>query len=140
MTTEKQAPKKLISKEVATQEIEAWLDAKRVRQSEREEKQARIDFLTEVIQEGLLVRKEDNTLVYTLLFPIGTELKTSELNFKPRLTIGVVNNYLSGLKATDGDNRMIAYARAVTSAPAETIKALDMEDYAVVSAIVGFFL
>ena len=130
-----------LSPEVAMQEIEKWLDHKKVSASKRESNQEAIKSLAEEISSGSMVL-DDTTfnLVYKIKYQSVTEAPVKELIFKPRLNIGAVYNHLQGIKPTDADGRLFAYAAALTNNPKEVIKKLDIDDWNVVQAVVVFFL
>ncbi len=126
--------------EVAKQEVEKWLDYKKVSPKKRESYADNIDALAESISEGFLVLTENFEFELTLKFPFGTDVKTEKLTFKPRLAVGEAQNYLQGVKATDIDGRMLAYVAALTVKPKELIKKLDTDDFSVCQNIVLFFV
>ena len=130
----------ILNIELAMQEIERWLDYKKVSPRKREANKDSIDILADAVSTGNLVLKEDCTLVQTLNFPISSEKKTEVLEFKPRLQMKSVYQHLQGVKPSDIDARLYAYAAALTGNPKELIKNLETSDYEVVSAIVVFFI
>ena len=130
-----------VSAEVAKLEIEKWLDHKKVSERKRESNKESIELLQDAIADGCLALNEvDFTLTQFLKVPIVSEKNTEKLIYAPRITVGKVYNHLQGLKPTDADGRLHAYAAALTSNPKELIKNLDLADYDIVTAIVVFFL
>ena len=129
-----------LSPEVAMQEIEKWLDHKKVSASKRESNEEAINELAEEISAGNLILDASFNLEYSLKSPIISEEATKKLVFKPRLKIGTVYSHLQGVKPTDADGRLFAYAAALTSNPKEVIKNLDIDDWNIVKAVVVFFL
>jgi hypothetical protein len=129
-----------LSPEVAMLEIEKWLDHKKVSANKRESNEEAIKTLAEEFSSGNMILKDSFELQYKLKAPIQSERATSELIFKPRLTIGSVYNHLQGVKPTDADGRLFAYAAALTGNPKDLIKALEIDDWNIVQAVVVFFL
>jgi hypothetical protein len=129
-----------VAREVAEQEIEKWLDYKKVSPKKRESLADHIDTLIDTVCDGYLVLNDDHSLTLQLKFPIESETQTSDLNFKPRIKVNTVYNHMQGVKAGDGDGRLFANVAALTSKPKELIKALETEDYSICQAIAVFFL
>lgn len=130
----------VVSKDVAQADINKWLDSKKIGSLKREAQENQINVLIEAICDGYLKVEEDCTLVHTLKFP-PTEGKTiKELRYKSRLTLKEVNAQLQGVKATDVDGRIMAYAAALTGEVKGIIARFDTEDAGIVQAIVLFFI
>ena len=130
----------VISKEIALQEVEKWLDYKKISESKKEARTESIDALVEAISDGYLVLNDDFSFVQTLKFPTENEMSFKQLTYKPRLKISTIHSHLQGVKASDGDSRICAYVAALTSLPKDLIKALDTEDYSIAQGIAIFFL
>lgn len=133
----------VISREIATTEVNSWLDYKKVNDKKRETYKDNIDTLIEAVMDGSLVLdSETKILKQTLRFPIGEDkdVAVSVLEFKPRLKVSTVHAHLQGVKSTDADGRLCAYMAALTSKPKELLKAMDTEDYNVGMGIAIFFL
>jgi hypothetical protein len=129
----------VVSKEIAIQDVNRWLDYKRVRASKREDYKQHIDSLVAAIQDGLLTVEEDHTITQHLLFEIG-EGGTKELKFKPRLTQEQLNPYISKLASGSADERLRAYICALTGQAVGIISKLDTEDNTISQSIAVFFL
>jgi len=129
-----------LAPEVAMQEIEKWLDHKKVSAKKRESNEEAIKTLAEEISLGNMFLTDSFNLEYNLKSPIKSEQPTTKLVFKPRLTIGSVYNHLQGVKPTDADGRLFAYAAALTTNPKDLIKNLEIDDWNIVQAVVVFFL
>ena len=130
----------VVAREVAAQEIEKWLDYKKINDRKREQYKDSIDALIDAVSDGVLTVDEDHNLVQSLKFPIGNEVTTSKLEYKPRLKVASVHSALQGVKTADADGRICAYIAALTSQPKGVITALDTEDYSIGQAIAIFFL
>jgi hypothetical protein len=132
-----------VSQDIATQEVTNWLDYKRVSPKDRAAHADSIETLTDAISYGDLVADEKNNLSYSLQFPIENgegEVSVSSLVFRPRLTQEMIALRMKGVKATDIDNRILAYASALTNVSMEVLKRLDTVDMKIAQAIVVFFI
>lgn len=123
--------------ETATQEVEKWLNYKKVKPSRRESLRSFIDILVEAVQLGQLTLGENHEWIMALDFPIG-EIK--ELTFKPRITDAELSNYKRNVKGVDAfDTQQLVLLCGLTTQMAGTIRNLDTADRAVADAIVLFF-
>lgn len=129
-----------IAKEVAIAEVDKWLDMKKVSQSKRETYKDHIEILVESVVEGNLILNEDGSWLQKLMFPIEGEMSVTELVFKPRLNRRSVIPHLNGVKASDGDGRIVAYMAALTGKPKNLLNSLDFEDSRISDSIVVFFV
>jgi hypothetical protein len=129
-----------VASEVAREEIEKWLDYKKVSEKKRESLADHVDTLIETIVDGYLVLNDDFSLTLKLKFPIESEVNTTELNFKPRIKVSTVYQHMQGVKTGDTDGRLFANVAALCSKPKELIKALETEDYSICQAVAVFFL
>ncbi len=130
----------LIEEQVAREEINSWLDYKRVSDSIREENSESIDTLVRAVQYGELeYDSEEHTLTQKLIEPIG---ETHELTYKPRVKQGEIMRAMTAakIKAGDGDGRIACYAAATTGKPLGVIKSMITEDFSVAMAIALFFI
>lgn len=128
---------KSVSNDVARQEVEKWLSAKRISAKKREANEDSIENLVEGFEEGVLVlNHETNEITQNILFPEG-EIK--QLVFKPRMSVGDLHPYLKQLKSNDVDGRVKAYISALTNQPASILNRLDLYDYGVSTNIAVFF-
>lgn len=129
-----------VERSVAEQEIEEWLDKKKVLASVRELNKDSIDLLVDVICEGHMVKKDNGELDYTLLHPFGEEEKVDRLTFKPRLNDKMLKPFLNGVKTNDGEGRLLAYIAALTNTQRAILENMDSVDKKVAMAVVIFFL
>ncbi len=128
---------KLVSEKIAKEEVEAWLDAKKVRQSQRKNFEKAIIELEDCISEGLIVRVADsNELKVELQFP--TEALKS-LTLAPRLKASERAKFMKGTEATDQDGRILKMISALSGENSALIGQLDVEDVAVLTSIAIFF-
>lgn len=133
-------PQKKVTIEVASSEMEAWLDYKKISQKKRDNNADSIDALVDAVVDGTLSFQEDHKILHKLKFPIEGESPVEELVYKPRVNMRTLHLHLQGVKGNDGDGRMTAYAAAVTSTPKDVITRLDTEDFSIAQSIAGFFL
>lgn len=130
----------LVDKETATNEIESWLDYKKVGQKKRESAKESIETLIDAVQEGILVVNEDKTITHKLKFPLEGESSITELIYKPRINSSLVQMHMQGVKSADTLGTYHAYGAALATKPKEVIKKLDTEDLSIVQNIALFFL
>lgn len=129
-----------VSREVATTDINRWLEAKRVRQSKKTLLADNIEVLVEEVMEGFITIDDDCNLTQRLRFPIGLNENIKELKFKSRLKVLEINEFLKNVKPGDNDGRVLAYILAATEQPLGIIQSLDTEDLGVSQSIAVFFL
>lgn len=130
-----------IPRETATDEVNGWLDYKKVSAKKRETHKEHIDNLVDAMVEGNLTLNEAKEFTQLLKFPIeGGEEKLSELKYKPRLKVETVQMHLHGVKPSDNYGLINAYISALTTKPKALIKNLDSEDYTLAYGIAVFFM
>lgn len=130
-----------VSRDVATQEIESWLDYKKVNSRKRESYQEQIDTLIDGVCDGALTLNPDtHALTHHLKFPLEAEVTTTSLDYAPRIKMKAVHQNMQGTKAGDADGRVCAYIATLTGKPKDVIKAMDTEDYSIAQAVAIFFL
>ena len=140
-TQVKQLPNQAkISKDVAKEEVDKWLDCKRVNEKKRESYEDNIETLIDAVAAGILVLNEDNAFIHNLIFPLKGELPIKELVYKPRIKVSAIHTHLKGVKTSDADGRICAYVAALTSKPRAVITDLDTEDFSIAQSIAVFFL
>lgn len=130
----------MIDIETAQQDIQKWLDFKKVSEKKRENLNDSIEAITNAICEDKLILTESNEFVQKLSFPVGEEKIIDSLKYKPRITIGNIQDNMKNVKPGDSDGRISAYIAALTGQPTAVIKKMDSEDYSVAQAIAIFFL
>lgn len=128
-----------VNRSVAIQDITRWLDEKKVRESKRTEFKQHIDGLISAVEDGLIIVNEDGTITQSLLWPIG-EKEIGELTYKMRLNYEMVKPYLKNIQADNGNERLIAYACALTGESSGILNKLDSEDSVIMQSIAVFFL
>jgi hypothetical protein len=129
-----------ISRELAQQEVEKWLDFKRYRQSKREENKDSIEQLVNAVSDGLLILNDDFSWTQKLIFPIGEGVEIKELKYRPRLNSKLTEPHLKGIKASDIDARLNGIICALTDSPKPVVASLDTEDKGIATTIAVFFL
>ena len=130
----------IITREISEQEVEKWLDFKKLSDRKKESLKENIDALTDLISDGVLVLREDHCFVLKLKYPLENEINIPELVFQPRLKYGKLQQSMQGVKVTDVEGRLIGFISALTSLPKDVIKALDTEDINIAQQIVIFFI
>lgn len=132
-----------VSKDVAVEEIDRWLDSKKFSDKKRESLKDSVDTLIDAIVDGTLCLDENNMLIQTLKFPIQTtdgKVAYDKFEYKPRLKMEAIHLHMQGVKSSDADGRVCAYVAALTSKPKDVVKKMDTEDYSVAQSIAVFFL
>lgn len=130
-----------VSREVAENEVNEWLDFKKISTKKRETQKEYIDVLIDAMCDGVLVLKsETKEFVHNLKFPTEGEEPITTLTYKPRLQFSQVKGHLQTVKTGDGDGRFIAYMAALTAKPKQVFEKLDSEDLSIAQAITLFFV
>ena len=126
-----------VSIEISQQDVNRWLDYKKMTNKKREEKGEMIETLVDLVSSGDITIDEECNIVHQLLFPIG-EIKI--LTYKPRLKAEAISVHLKGVGSDDLTGMISAYAAALTVQPKSVIKELDTEDFSIAKAIAIFFI
>lgn len=127
--------------EVAEDEINSWLDKKKILPGLRDARREHINQLVECIQEGVLeLNNETFELTHNLLEPFGNEQKTTKLVYKPRLNDKLLQPWLKGVKGDDAEGRMLGYVAALTNTNRLLLELMDTADKRIAMAIAIFFL
>lgn len=127
-----------ISKEVATEEVNKWLDYKKVKSKKREAYKDAIESLSDAISEGALILNEDFSFTQNLDFPVGSDKQIKSLEFKARVDVATIQKYMNGVST--GDGRILATIAALSGQEKAVVSKLDTEDYSVASSVAIFFL
>jgi hypothetical protein len=127
----------------AKEEVEGWLDYKKIRDKKREDFKSSVDNLIDLVQDGVLVVNSDNTITHILNFPIdmgGNNGPVSEIKYKARLEERESRGVLAQLKTGDAtDNRLIAKFCALTGQSIGFQGKLDSSDMSIAQEILVFF-
>lgn len=129
-----------VAKEQAEEELNQWLDHKKVFQTMRDEHKDHIDLLTEALMDGIItINLDDYKITHTLIMPPENG-KLTQLVYRSRLNDNLLSTHLKGVSATDGDARLHAMAAALTDTMKGVISKLDSStDKKIMMAIVTFF-
>lgn len=131
----------VMTKEMAEQEVNAWLDRKKIFKSIRETNKDYIDTLVDAMCEGVLsLDQETWEWNHTLLFPIGENESVKSIKYKPRLNDKMLKPFLNGVKNQDSDGRLLAHVAALTNTPREVLASLDSADKRISMSVAIFFL
>lgn len=128
----------IISKELAAEEVNSWLEYKKVGEAKREQHKDSIKLITDSIVEGYLSLNDDKSLTHVLKFPFGEDVKTTEFKYKARLSGLEVEKAQKGVK--EGFAMLMAFAGALTDKGPGLLKHMDTEDIAISNAISVFFI
>lgn len=138
-----------VSREIAQEEVEAWMDAKKVGAAKRDSdlyREAKEALINGVMYGRLSFNTETGQLTQYLDFPLelkdkqGNTLETiSKLPIRNRISEDDISAKLKG-KDHDGLNILRAYAAAITSQPMAVIGRLDSEDSSLLKSVASFFM
>jgi len=130
-----------INRETAVEDINRWLDARRVKDRKRETFKEQIDVLVDAVMDGLLVvRKEDNHLVHTIEFPAKTEAPIKTLEYKLRITVAELHAAQAAETNVTSNTTFYAYIQALTGVVKQTLLKFDSSDYNICQAVAVFFM
>jgi hypothetical protein len=130
-----------VSLEVAANDLESWLDYKKIFPKTREQNADSIEFLQEMISEGVLMIDERTfEITHKLLFEIGEDEKIDHVVYKSRINDKILKPYMNGVKSTDADGRLTAYIAALTNQNKSIIQNMDSQDKKISTSIAVFFL
>ena len=135
--------KQKVTREVALKDFERWLNFKNIKGRKREDNENFEQIIVDAIVDGQLTIGDNCHIKFILPEAItnkeGEEV-LKELTFLPRIRVRDVNNKMKGVKADDGDGRVVAYISAITQQNTGIITNLFTEDYSVCQSIVMYFL
>ena len=127
----------VVSREIAEQEVEKWLDFKRVRPKKRKAMEDSIKELIESFEEGILeLDSATHEIKQNLIWEAGNR---KFLTFKPLLTVGASQRRLQSVKSSDGHAMISAYVSELTGENSGIIGGMNTEDYGISRTIAGFF-
>lgn len=131
----------VISKEIATNEIDQWLTAIGTSEDQKEGLKNNVQILVNgVVSGALVIDSETNNVTQKLRVVFGKEEKISQLNFKPFLTVGEIETFKKSI-SQDNDNRNTSAAIcASTGNPYSVIEQMNAKDFNLSAALVLFFI
>lgn len=131
----------VIDRETAEKEVNEWLEAKKIFPSTIEDNKDSIEILIEAIMYGVLtLETTDKSFTHTLLFPLGEDgTQVSQLKYRHRVNDKILQKFMKGVAAKDGDGRLNATIAALADTARGIIEGLDTVDKKVANAIAIFF-
>ncbi len=126
-----------VDQETARQDVEKWLDIRRVTEKQRANIGEAITGLVELFMEGRLSLNADGEMVQRLLFPEAVN-GIEALTYKSRLRVDEIEQCRALSKKNEYEYQRQAIAKLTNVAPAE-IRGMDSVDWAVAQAVFGFF-
>src|SRR5688572_461068 len=95
----------VIDRETAENEVNEWLESKKVFPSTIERHEDSVSVLQEAIMYGVLTfNKEDKSLNHKLIFPLGENGSgVTELKYIHRINEKGLQRFMKGVSPTDGD-------------------------------------
>lgn len=130
----------MIDAEKAREEVEQWLDLRKVKPREREQKAEDIETLIEAVRYGEIAIQEDGTLLQELTEEVPGSTPTTSLTYKKRLNVALLRQEQKGVKATDSQGLMLSYLATLTGKPKGLLEKLAYQDYKLGTTIVGLFI
>lgn len=129
--------------EQAREEVNSWLDYKKVKDKKREAYKDAVETLVDGVKDGTLVIAEDMKINQTLAFPVednAGKVVFDKLEYKARLSVGEIAERTKGVKATDTDGRIMAHVSALTGKAIGLLNKMDTEDNSIAQSIAVFFV
>lgn len=125
--------------ELATAEVEKWLDYKRIPNKKREALSSMKDNMVDQVMEGNLIVNDDFTLTQIIQFP--EDCGKQELTYKARITTFDMDAHKRIVKGDDWTDNSTRAIMALTGQPLNVVKKLDSStDRALAESITTFFL
>lgn len=131
----------VITQEVAAKEVEGWLNFKRIPEAYIKGSGAYVNGITISVMEGIFtIDPATKEITHKLLFPIGVgEFQITELKYKPRLGVSVIQASIAGLSPVDLTGRTLGTIAAMCGRPRTEIGPMDSEDFRAASDLAAFF-
>ena len=134
-----------MSKDVASLEVDKWLDFKQVEDEKRKTNKDSIEAIVNSIAAGILSLNQD-TFEFTqkLKFPIksqdGTQVIASVFKYKARLSMREIKANVKNIDSGSTFDMLTAYTSALTGEGTGVLDGMDTEDNKVAQSIAIFFL
>lgn len=126
----------VVSLEVATEDVNKWLEKQRVSVRKRTEKNKEVEELIKCVQYGEVSFTDDGDIVQHLSYPIKN---TDKLVYKYRITVEDMSVKTRNMSANDIFGIVTAYIAAATREASGVIKQMDNADMTAAQNIVAFF-
>ena len=134
-------PGAVMLRSLAIAEVKSWLDFQGINEAKREVLSNSMNRIIDAVTIGLVVFKEDKSVVQKLRFPFGAEQFTiTELKFKPSIKVGDVQTQMLGTRDDDSFASAMAHISAATGEPKAVIQEMNNKDYKLSDAIIVFFM
>lgn len=114
----------LVSREVATNEVNDWLKQKGVSEKKIQSRSADIDELIDAVCVGKMSFSGEKVAL-NLSQPLGTAGTITTLQLEKRIPYGVIVKHTKGVDASDAHGLITAYIAAVSNMPSAVIATLD---------------
>ena len=132
-----------VSKEIADQEVEKWLDFKKIDQDDIKDIDDQKTPLSLAIQKGYLSLDSDMVFHHKLKFPIEDvdgNIVLDKISYKPRLKMWEIESKTKGVDMKNTFALIRAYMCALTDLNSGMLKKLDSSDNKIAQGIALFFL
>lgn len=128
-----------VSFEKATEEVEKWLDSKRIPAKKLEGLSSMKDNLVDQVMDGNLLVNEDLTLTQILVFADG--MAVDSLSYKNRITSKDLEPHKRIVKGDTFEDNLTRVIMACTGQPVNVLRNLDTStDRALAESIAVFFM
>lgn len=125
-----------VAEEIATAEVNALLDKKRIMPKQRERIKLAVEAVIEAVVYGLVTIHEDGSITQTLDTAKGG---ITEIKYKDRVEPFEVNKELQRVNARTGDAVTLAYQKLYSGQPADIFLKLEPNDKNIADCIALFF-
>ena len=121
----------VVSKEIALQEVNKWLDHREVDEEERADDQKTVRFLAKEVANGRLIINADWTLTQKLRVPLEIDglPNVAELKYADRICMDKVHKRLENIRSNSGSAKIAAHVAALTNQATAVIQKMDSKDY-----------
>lgn len=131
-----------VNKEVATKEVNAWLDIMDISKENRETDEVKtfINSLISSVQKGLLFFNDDETVTQKLIHPLN-DGQRKEISYDFRYEVGKYNKATKGISSLDSIDWSIARLSlsSVEDLPKAVFEKMKRADFNVAKALTIFF-
>ncbi len=131
-----------VNQEVAQEDVNEWLDAKRIPNHKRESNENLIEDLVQNVVNGVLIVSKEK-IVHNLMVPLENgegEVTITQLEYKTRMTVEEYHNSQKGVKTGDVNGMLLGIVSGLTNQNKGVLKKMDTGDWGICSTIATFFL
>jgi hypothetical protein len=132
---------KVISSDIAEEEVRKWLDWHDVDVADDASGKQVVATFVNLVCKGRIVINEDLSILQTLRFPFEIDGAPSikEVKYASRISMDKVDERLAGVKSGDSKGRIYAHLSALSGCPIGMFRKLDSHDAKTAVAIFSVF-